>query len=86
MNDFDLSLKEGEYIFRIAVPNNLFIPNDYFLTVGIHRPNIELYDFHENFINFSIEEAGSLLWKYLGQVRTTGNILLKLPWKFEKCP
>jgi lipopolysaccharide transport system ATP-binding protein len=56
--------KFGEAILKI--PAVFLIPNDYKLNVGIHIPNLQVFDFIENICTFSIVDNGSEFSKYVG--------------------
>ena len=72
-------LSPGEHAFLVKVPGHFLAPDTYSLTVGIHRPNREVFDYHEHFLTFHVEESGSSMWQYQG--KRYGNILVKFPWR-----
>jgi lipopolysaccharide transport system ATP-binding protein len=78
----DSPLEKGENAFLVSIPGHFLAPGSYLLTVGTHRPNVELLDLHEDFLHFQIEETGSDLWQYKGA--NVGNILVRLPWQKVK--
>jgi len=73
------ALTPGTHSFLIHLPNQFLAPGDYSLTVGIHRPNIEVFDYHDHVFTFSIEESGSNMWQYRGA--QYGNLLVRFPWE-----
>jgi lipopolysaccharide transport system ATP-binding protein len=72
-------LEAGENVFFVCIPGHFLAPGNYSLTVGTHRPNVELLDFHEDILRFQVEETGSDLWQYKGA--NLGNILVRLTWR-----
>ncbi len=74
----NLDWKVGKHTFLIRVPGNFLAPGGYSLSVGIHRPNVEMLAHHENLLAFKVEESGSDFWQYYG--RDYGNILVRFPW------
>jgi|SRR5579883_1846407 lipopolysaccharide transport system ATP-binding protein len=72
-------LNLGENTFLIPVKGNFLAPDLYSLTVGLHRPNQEIYEMREHALNFRVEEAGSDMWQYHGA--NYGNILVDFQWR-----
>jgi lipopolysaccharide transport system ATP-binding protein len=72
-------LPVGEHTYLVPVKGNFLAPEMYSLSVGLHRPNQEIYDMREHALNFRIEESGSGMWQYYGS--NYGNILVDLEWK-----
>ncbi len=72
-------LPVGEHAFLVPVKGNFLAPEMYSLTVGLHRPNQEVYDTREHALNFRIEESGSGMWQYHGS--NYGNILVDFEWR-----
>ncbi len=73
-----LDWKPGRHSLRIRIPGNFLAPDTYSLTVGLHRPNVEVFALYENLLAFKVEESGSHFWIYRGQ--NHGNILVRFPW------
>jgi hypothetical protein len=73
------NLPVGEHTFLIPVKGNFLAPELYSLTVGLHRPNQEVYDLREHALNFRIEESGSGMWQFHGA--NYGNILVDFEWR-----
>jgi lipopolysaccharide transport system ATP-binding protein len=71
-------LQPGENTFLIPVKGNFLAPDLYSLTVGLHRPNQEIYEMREHALNFRVEESGSSMWQYHGS--NYGNILVDCQW------
>lgn len=71
-------LTPGEHTFAIRIPGHFLAPDDYSLSISIHRPNIEMFDYYEHLLSFHVEESGSDMWKYQG--KSYGNILVHFPW------
>jgi lipopolysaccharide transport system ATP-binding protein len=72
-------LTPGVHSFLIEIPEHFLAPDNYTLTIGIHRPNVEVLDYHEYLLNFRVEESGSKMWQYRGT--RYGNILVRFPWR-----
>lgn len=71
-------LTVGENAFLVPVKGNFLAPDLYSLTVGLHRPNQEIYEMREHALSFRIEESGSGMWQYHGS--NYGNILVDFKW------
>jgi lipopolysaccharide transport system ATP-binding protein len=69
----------GEHAFLVSVPGDFLAPDLYSLTVALHRPNVEIYDWHEHALKFRVEESGSKMWQY--ESSAYGNILVNFPWR-----
>ena len=72
-------LAVGENTFLVPVKGNFLAPDLYSLTVGLHRPNQEIYEMREHALNFRIEESGSDMWQYHGS--NYGNVLVDFQWR-----
>jgi lipopolysaccharide transport system ATP-binding protein len=70
-------LAPGTHSFLIMIPGFL-APDRYTVTVGIHRPNIEILDYHQRILVFDVEETGTYMWQYRGT--RYGNILVDFMW------
>jgi lipopolysaccharide transport system ATP-binding protein len=75
-------LAPGKHLFVVTVPGRFLAPGTYSLHVGLHRPNVEVFDAHDGILKFKIEEAGSEMWRFHG--RQYGNILVQFPWRHEQ--
>ena len=75
-------LRPGKHLFVVTIPGRFLAPDTYSLHVGLHRPNVEVFDAHDGILKFKIEEAGSEMWRFNG--RQYGNILVQLPWRHEQ--
>ena len=62
-----------------GIAPRLLVPDRYNIAIGIHRPNIEVYDVQERALGFNIEEVGSNMSRYQGE--RYGVILVNFPWK-----
>jgi lipopolysaccharide transport system ATP-binding protein len=71
-------LAVGENAFLVPVKGNFLAPDLYSLTVGLHRPNQEIYEMREHALSFRIEESGSGMWQYRGA--NYGNVLVDFQW------
>ncbi len=75
----DFNFGPGDHQFMITVPGLFLAPGLYSLTIGIHRPNIETFEYHDHALRFIVEETGSNQWRYSG--KQIGNILVSFPWQ-----
>jgi lipopolysaccharide transport system ATP-binding protein len=71
-------LEPGRHTLAVTIPANFLAPGSYLLSLGIHRPNVELLAYHESLLAFEVEESGSDMWIYRGG--TYGNILVRFEW------
>jgi lipopolysaccharide transport system ATP-binding protein len=70
---------KGEHTFEIDIPGHFLAPDRYSISIGVHRPNIEVLDMQPNAMCFDVEEVGSAMSKYHGE--NYGLVLVNLPWK-----
>jgi len=47
----------GEYLLSATLPRNLLLPGRYVVNLGLHRPNIELYDYKPEALSFELLRA-----------------------------
>jgi lipopolysaccharide transport system ATP-binding protein len=71
--------QKGIYTVFIKVPQLFLMPNTYLLTVGSHKPMVEVFDLHESIISFTINETGSMYSRY-GQDKQRGMIIPHFQW------
>jgi lipopolysaccharide transport system ATP-binding protein len=77
-----LALQPGAREFRVRVPAAFLAPDTYTVSIGMHRPNLEVLDYHEHALRFRIEETGSSLYAYAGHSGATyGNVLVRFAWE-----
>ena len=70
--------KGGHYAFEVELPNKFLVPNTYFLTFGLHMPNVEMIDYLESKLSFQIIEKGSDFHLYLG--KDFGCVVVDCNW------
>lgn len=70
--------KAGEYCFKISLPKETLVPNDYRITLALHIPNKELIREFKGVVAFKIEETGSELNRYAGN--DYGCVILNCDW------
>lgn len=68
-----------EKVFTAAIPGHYLMPNEYTVSVGLHIPNIQLFDEESNAIAFKIVDNGSEFYKYSGEL---GFIFPKNEWLY----
>ncbi len=73
------SWEAGEHVFLVEVPGNLLTPDRYSVSLGLHRPNVEIVDSREHALCFTIVESGSHMWRYSGA--RYGNVFVRLQWR-----
>lgn len=72
-------IREGKHTYTVDIPSSFLAPDMYSLTVGFHRPNVEVLELHDAILTFRIEESGGVMWRYQG--RDYGNILVDFLWR-----
>ncbi|MCB9079908.1 MAG: ABC transporter ATP-binding protein [Anaerolineaceae bacterium] len=80
-----LSCEIGLHQVIAKIPGSFLMPGTYLLTVGAHRPMVELYDIHEHVMSFSIIETGTTLAKYQSS-KNIGIIIPHLTWTNSYAP
>jgi lipopolysaccharide transport system ATP-binding protein len=61
-----LAHTSGEFIFKCTIPSSVLVPNRYELVVGLHKINVELIQYLEAPVQFTIEETGTYFSQYIG--------------------
>ena len=72
---------KGWHSAEIRLPGGLFMPGSYYINIALHEPNVVLYDFQENALQFEIAETGSAAAKYGQGAKEMGFLSLNLEWK-----
>lgn len=62
----------------IKLPKSRLLPNIYFLTVGYHEPNQQVFSSLIDVVSFEIEETGSEFYRYKGV--DFGSVVLDCNW------
>jgi lipopolysaccharide transport system ATP-binding protein len=70
------------YEFAAFLPHKFLVPSNYFLTFGLHIPNVEILDFQENCLSFEIVETGSDFYMYSNA--NYGSVIVNCDWDFKK--
>ena len=68
----------GHYISEVKVPSNFLVPGVYRITIGLHQPNIHIFDKKENIIGISIIDSSITHSLYKG--KNIGSILVDFEW------
>jgi lipopolysaccharide transport system ATP-binding protein len=68
----------GYHTYQLHIPGNFLAPDRYSVTVGVHRPNVEVYDIQPNALCFDVDEIGSQMSRYRGT--NFGVVLVQIPW------
>ncbi len=69
--------KQGEALVKI--PAEFLFPNEYKLNVGIHIPNLQVFDFLDSVCSFSVVDNGSEFSNYKGV--DVGCVFAHCEWK-----
>lgn len=70
--------KAGNYSFEVEIPLKFLVPNTYYLTFGLHIPNVKMIDYLENCLSFQIVETGSDFHIYQGN--DYGCVIVDCKW------
>jgi lipopolysaccharide transport system ATP-binding protein len=73
------TLSVGLHSYSVEIPACFLAPGSYYVHVGIHRPNITVFDIHDHILAFTVEESGSDMWQYFQ--KAYGSILVQFPWQ-----
>ncbi|MCX8125371.1 MAG: Wzt carbohydrate-binding domain-containing protein, partial [Spirochaetes bacterium] len=71
----------GHYVAKVNIPGEFIAPGTYFLTVGLHQPNVRLFDRRDHVIEFRVVETGFSDYRYADQ--NIGSILVQFDWIVE---
>lgn len=82
--DGSLDLEPGETHLSFEVPGGFLAPDVYYLTVAIHRPNVEILASHDRLLKVHVLETGSGMWKYSDH--DFGCVLVTIPWRIGRDP
>lgn len=63
--------------FTALMPAHLFMPNEFFISIATHIPNVQLFSEHTNALSFKIIDNGSEFYKYSGDL---GYVFTKNEW------
>ena len=47
----------GTHEITAVIPATLMLPGRYLVNLALHRPNVEIYDFHEQVLGFEVISA-----------------------------
>jgi lipopolysaccharide transport system ATP-binding protein len=72
-------LLQGSYSASVEIPAGFLAPGSYYVDVAAHTPNVEMHDFRESALSFTVAETGSNLAAYAGA--DTGLVLADFPWR-----
>jgi lipopolysaccharide transport system ATP-binding protein len=72
-------VEKGTFSASIEIPPTFLAPGDYFVDIAAHTPNVEMHDYKESAIRFTVVETGGDLAAYAGT--KTGVVLARLPWQ-----
>ncbi len=68
----------GLYIFNCTIPASILVPNHYEIVVGLHKVNVELIQYLEGPVQFTIEETGTMFAHYIGN--DYGSVFVDCKW------
>ena len=78
--DIPLNIFESEKIFELNYQSEILLPNNYFIQIVLHVPNVQFYD-KQDVCWFSIYDNGTHLLKYN---RANNGIIMLNPSIIEK--
>jgi lipopolysaccharide transport system ATP-binding protein len=74
-----LANQPGEFVFSCVIPSSILVPNKYELMVGFHKVNVELIQYLESPVRFTIEETGTDFFQYSGN--DYGCVFVDCKWE-----
>ncbi len=74
-----LANNPGEFVFKCTIPASVLVPNHYELVVGLHKINVELIQYLESPVQFTIEETGTIFSHYIGN--DYGCVFIDCKWE-----
>jgi homopolymeric O-antigen transport system ATP-binding protein len=72
----------GDHCVTVQIPGKLLLPGSYSISVALHRPNLQMYDYREHILRFDVEETGSGRYDY--PAHTLGHVIVDLKWETMK--
>jgi len=69
----------GEHEVFVTIPAAILVPNRYEIVVGFHKVNVELIEYLEAPVQFTIEETGTDFFQYAGN--DYGCVSIKCNWE-----
>lgn len=73
------SHRTGSFSADVEIPGMFLAPGNYYINASMQIENVQLFDFRENALSFTIAESGSTLSRFKG--RDVGVVLAELNWK-----
>jgi lipopolysaccharide transport system ATP-binding protein len=75
-----MSVEEaGTHEVIAQIPGNLLVPGGYCMNVALHRPNVQMFDFHAHILSFNVEETGSGKYDFSGL--DLGCVFADIKWQ-----
>jgi lipopolysaccharide transport system ATP-binding protein len=74
----------GDYVAHVEVPGNFLLPGMYSITAALHQPKVEMFDFRDAVLQFSIVDSGGD--EFLYGTAHRGSVRADFPWKVERSP
>ena len=68
----------GFHSLQVEIPSKFLVPNFFYITFGLHIPNVNMIDYLENCLSFQIVETGSEFHIYQGT--DYGCVFLDCEW------
>jgi lipopolysaccharide transport system ATP-binding protein len=73
--------KQGVLDIRLEIPSKVLVPNTYQLVVALHKPNVEVIQYLEGIVGYTIEETGTNFFQYSGN--DYGCVFVKCKWAYN---
>ncbi|WP_347159313.1 polysaccharide ABC transporter ATP-binding protein [Pontibacter chitinilyticus] len=70
--------RSGEFEAEVTIPGMFLVPGRYYISAGIHIPNIQMFDLKEEALGFEIVETGSKHSNLAG--RDIGSVIVNYDW------
>ena len=58
--------KQGVMELKLEIPSKILVPNNYKVVVALHKPNIEVIQYLDGMVGYTIEETGTDFFQYAG--------------------
>jgi lipopolysaccharide transport system ATP-binding protein len=77
----NLSVNGNSFVANVVFPKKFLVPGQYFITVALHIPMVQMFDYEANICNFTIVDAGSEFSMYEGT--DYGCVYVDCKWDFK---
>jgi lipopolysaccharide transport system ATP-binding protein len=70
--------KDGVLDIKLEIPSKVLVPNTYQLVVALHKPNVEVIQYLDGIVGYTIEETGTNFFQYSGN--DYGCVFVQCKW------